>query len=79
VSTHWYLECVDHDPPLRSEEFTQHTDDEHFTKGMRLVAMRPLPELNVTDYFASHAYTFLLQHPRCSVQAVSETGEARPT
>ena len=92
MSTYWYFECVDHDPPLRSEEeFTQHTDDAHFHAALELAASRPVHENNsywalgpltsdeerVRSYFSMNARRFLSKHPSCHLEVVSEYGDRR--
>jgi hypothetical protein len=81
VSTYWYFECMEHDPPLRSdEEFTQHTNDASFERAVALAWMRPLvedPEVFgsvAADYFERNAHAFLVKHPHCRVEMVSEYG-----
>jgi len=47
MSTYWYFECLDHDPPLRSEdEFTQHTDDEWFRQAVAMASNRPVEDID---------------------------------
>jgi hypothetical protein len=83
VSTYWYFECMDHDPPIQSDEFTQHTDDDSYRQGIRLALSRPLdPEYVNSDdyeggYFESNTRSFLGQHPGCHLQVVNEYGEIR--
>lgn len=87
MSTYWYFECLSHDPPLRSDnEFTQHTDDEAFKRGLDLAAERALIQsalkligarVSVDDYFTNNALGFLRQHATCDVGAVDEYGERR--
>lgn len=87
MSTYWYMECLSHDPPLRSEnEFTQHTDDQYFAAGIRLIAERPLvidwDEINYNDgsplgYYYINAIRFLDQHPKCEIGLLNEYGERR--
>jgi len=83
MSTYWYFECVDHDPPLRSvEEFTQHTDDDHYWRAVRLIHSRPVradsPESDdMAGYFDRNARGFLAHHPHCQIHAVGEYGERR--
>jgi hypothetical protein len=87
VSTYWYFQCLDHTPPLTSEdEFTQHTDDAAFHRGVKLAASRPLPtedELDdlglhlSDDYFSRNARRFLLAHPACSLGLLNEQGDRR--
>lgn len=80
MSTYWHFECTDHTPPLLSEEFTQHTDDIHYVRGIELAQNRPVAESGPTfrglshDYFDRNARAFLFQHPACSLAVVSEYG-----
>lgn len=75
---------MDHDPPILSDdEFTQHTDDEHFLHGVGLAKDRPLREKKFTyrdggrEYFDRNARRFLISHPKCTLELVSENGERR--
>lgn len=90
MSTYWHYECMSHTPPLRSEEFTQHTDDRHFQRGIDLIAQRPVEADNrywsaryateaeqVDGYFTMNATSFLAEHPDCLIELVSEYGERR--
>jgi len=59
MSTYWYFECLDHDPPLRSEdEFTQHTEDEHFRRGVALADARPVDEGEDDSYWRMKSVRF---------------------
>lgn len=86
MSTYWYFECLDHDPPLRSEdEFTQHSDDESFRTGVALALSRGDAAsawagewYDASDYFERNARKFLVQHPKCALELVNEYGERRP-
>lgn len=91
MSTWWYYECLNHDPPLTSAaEFTQHTADQHFIRGLELVAERPVEGddsywglVSATDdertdaYFNMNARQFLKDHPTCRIGLVNEYGERR--
>lgn len=85
MSTYWYFECLDHDPPLRSEdEFTQHTDDAAFKRALELAGSRdgitsPWAGewYDTGDYFERHARRFLVAHPKCRLGIVNEYGEHR--
>lgn len=87
MSTYWYYECADHDPPIRSrEEFTQHTDDEHYKSGIDLLEVRPVVRddsywtFSGSDaeraerYFTMQACSFLVDHPKCHIRIVNEYG-----
>jgi hypothetical protein len=84
MSTYWHFECIDHVPPLASEEFTQHTDDAPYHQGIELAAARPLDpawwESNqggAKSHFERNARSFLDSHPACRLEAVSEYGDRR--
>jgi hypothetical protein len=85
MSTYWHYECADHDPPLTSAEFTQHTDDDAYRFGVTLATSRPLDHAwwdgdlsGASGYFERNARSFLEQHPRCRLALVNEYGERRP-
>lgn len=82
MSTYWYFECLDHTPALRSEgEFTQHTGDYKFRAALALAKARPVDPFQGSDahctecYFEHNARDFLVSHPTCHIEAVSEYGE----
>lgn len=91
MSTCWYYECLDHEPPIRStDEFTQHTDDRHYESGIGLIGQRPVTrddryftrsdlwrtEQSLSEaYFRMNATTFLADHPTCRIGLVNEYGE----
>lgn len=83
MSTYWYFECLDHDPPLRlGEEFTQHTEDRAFWDGVSLIDQRPLADefgawywTTPDGYFHSNAVKALLAHPHCRIGLTSDTGK----
>jgi len=84
MSTYWYFECMDHDPPLRSaNEFTQHTDDDHYLRAVGLIHSRPVSadslesDDDTAGYFDRNARGFLAHHPHCRIDAVGEYGERR--
>lgn len=87
MSTYWYFECPDHNPPLRSEgEFTQHTHDDHWRHALELADSRPVDrwakpysyrddmEGRSLAYFDRNARRFLADHPYCRLRVVSEYG-----
>lgn len=87
MSTYWYLECLDHDPPLTSEdEVEQHTEgleaiDALVARRQEITEEEAQPTGIIrpaSDYFASNAARFLRQHPKCSLRYVSEYGHYRP-
>ena len=88
MSTYWYFECPNHNPPLRSEdEFTQHTRDIYWQHAMELADSRPVDrwdrpysyrddimEWRAAAFFDSNARRFLADHPYCRLRVVSEYG-----
>lgn len=82
MSTYWYFECLDHNPPLRSEEeFTQHTGDSAFNRAIELAQSRPVTYEwhsgigeSVDTYFEGNARQFLVKHPTCCLQIMNEYG-----
>jgi hypothetical protein len=85
MSTYWYYKCTNHTPALRSEEFTQHTDDPYFRRGVELANARPFDPYEdwqdnddvVDKYYESNARRFLIDHPHCRLILISETGGMR--
>lgn len=77
MSTYWFLECTDHDPPLRCfdevgfDEAGQHT--EGLNKIRDVVNATPTPQFGLT-LFENRAASFRVQHPRCRLGFVSEYG-----
>lgn len=84
MSTWWYIECLDHDPAIRStDEIAQH---DHNLPTIREVVRRrrSLTEQDAVsteytgdleDYFRTNAARFLIQHPKCRLQFINEYGE----
>lgn len=86
MSTYCYFECLNHEPPLRSEnEFTQHVGDSHWHHAMELMDSRPVDaddsywssqffsnEDQSNSYFDMQARSFLHQHPTCDIGIVTE-------
>lgn len=84
MSTYWYYECLDHEPTIESQdEFTQHTEDDAFRRGIELAQSRPLKPKDFEwhnssrEYFENNARRFLLQHPTCRLGIISEYKERR--
>lgn len=92
MSTYWYYECLDHPGGLTAEdEFTQHTDDRHFKRGIQLISMRPVERDDsywqtgsllgdaerVDSYFEMQARGFLNVHPNCRLGIINEYGDRR--
>lgn len=80
MSTYWYFECLDHDPPIRSgEEFTQHTGDSAYKAGIAMANASTIPDAwSTDDYYGNNARRFLRAHPECEIGLVNEYGEHRP-
>ena len=81
MSTGWYLECADHDPPLLSHDVAQH--DRRLYRARELWRNRDLIVGNpyiesFADYFDNNILRFMRQHPKCSVRLRSEYGETQP-
>lgn len=81
MSVYVYLECLDHDPPLRShDEISQHWDG-HVDAAIRMAqGIDPVPAdlWAVGDNFRRNAALFLTAHPRCAVGTVDEYGQRTP-
>jgi hypothetical protein len=85
MSTYVYLECLDHDPPLRSEdEVGQHLSDlprirDELARRDELVAEwskeRALP---FVWSWPNNAARFLAGHPRCRISIRDEYGVEHP-
>lgn len=81
MSTWYYFECLDHTPAIKSEgEFTQHTDDSYYKRGIELAMSRPLERKDdeydgsMTGHFETNARHFLIQHPTCNLGIIDEYG-----
>ena len=87
MSTYWYLECLDHDPHLRSaDEVEQHTNENLDIIGkIDRAAISERGRESVVEeymhrtpgwspYFIRHAVNFLADHPKCNLRLVSEYG-----
>lgn len=81
MSCYQYLNCIDHDPPLRAEgESGQHTYD--IPRIQELLAMRDtivqvadtLPFEPESRYDAN-TIAFIRQHPHCRLRIINELGE----
>ena len=76
MSTYWYLECVSHKPPIRSEdEVEQHTYG--LTAIRKAIREATLDDPRVMTRWESNAARFALQHPHCALCFVSEYGDIR--
>lgn len=57
------------------EEFSQHTDDFHFRRGIALAHSRPVSREwweNRYDYFTANAFRALVGHDICTIGIVNE-------
>lgn len=77
MSNWHYLECVDHDPVLRSaDEVAQYShalDPIIALIGVRDAITRENAwAYRELGYFERHATVFLVDHPRCSLRLVDE-------
>lgn len=90
MSTWLYLECRDHNPPVRSDDVGQHLGDlRHIRKliANRECLLRIVKELDefdgmdieVYDHGARNALWFLREHPTCRIGIRDEYGEEHPT
>jgi len=83
VSTYVYLICLDHTPPLVSEEESgQHLSDlpqirADIADRERIVA-NVADDIWPADYFRVRTARFLAQHPRCRVGIRDEYGVDHP-
>lgn len=92
MGTTWQLECLDHDPPLRSDEVEQHTNGnlEHVAglarapeaiteRGFESVSAEWVHRSNYewNSYFINNAIRFVTEHPRCRLALVNEHDERR--
>lgn len=83
MSTWLYLQCEDHDPPLRSEDVGQHLYDlpdirRHIARRDIYAEMEDGDPIRFTHHFGNNAYDFLVAHPRCTIGIVDELGREHP-
>lgn len=78
MSTHWYLECGDHNPPLRSDSAV-----EQHTSGLPAIrefinehhgTLDKHDDLHLFEYYERAAAYFIVKHPTCNIGFVSEYG-----
>lgn len=80
ISTYIYLECLDHDPPLRAEqESGQHLSDmDMIMNDVKnrdfLVSMYENNRLDNGAYFTMNTARFLASHKTCRLGIIDETG-----
>lgn len=86
MSTWLYLECLDHDPPLRAAgESGQHLSDLHDIRADIAIRDHLATVANVDggwidrgDSFRNNTLRFLLAHPRCRLGIRDEYGYSHP-
>lgn len=83
MSTYLYLECLDHDPPLRAEdESGQHLYDLQQIRSdiaHRDVLVEALDlDVSLGPYFRRNSVRFLAAHRKCRVGIVDEYGKRYP-
>lgn len=82
-----YLECKDHDPPIRSaDEVGQHTYDlkniqGYFAKRKALVQINEMDDVTFESdtRWLNTAMYFFAQHPNCRIGIRDEYGQEYPT
>ena len=84
MSTYVYLECLDHDPPLRADsESGQHLSDLPQIRAdiaardalLAVVAASEWGDVPDMGYFRNATARFLVSHPRCRIGIVDEYGD----
>jgi hypothetical protein len=82
VSTYIYLQCLDHDPPLRAEdESGQHLYDlDEIRRDIadRETMIRYYRTGTSFAYFQQHTARFLAQHEKCRIGIADEYGVEYP-
>ena len=91
MSTYLYLECLDHEPPLRAEyESGQHlydlpriraeiADRENVAAGLTHYRFTGSDDFDAAAYFRTHSADFLARHSGCRIGIRDEYGEIHPT
>lgn len=87
MSTWVYLECLDHDPPLRSDgESGQHLTDlpqirsDIANRDLIVAAVKADFEIGELEHhFRRNTVRFLVQHPSCRVGIRDEYGSEHAT
>ena len=89
MSTWLYLECLDHDPPLRADdESGQHlydlpqiradiADRDALVAAVRATRFGDVEQVT-NDYFRRHTLRFLVAHPTCHIGIRDEYGHLHP-
>ncbi|QGJ90130.1 hypothetical protein HWC80_gp082 [Mycobacterium phage Indlulamithi] len=82
MSTYLYLECADHDPPIKSNgEVGQHLSDvphiqENLNNREIFIANRERDLIaEYRDFFTTNTAYFLCAHPKCRIVIRDEYGE----
>lgn len=82
MSTYLYLTCLEHDPPLLSQdEVSQHAHTEigrvrEWVKNRKsIVELRHAEVVGYDDYFLNNAITFLQSHLDCRIGGKDEYGD----
>jgi hypothetical protein len=79
MSTSFYLECLEHQPSITSDEVSQH-DDHHVQAAIRMASgADPIPDdpWEVLTGYELEAARFLLEHPNCALDLIDEYGARR--
>lgn len=83
MSTWLYLQCAEHNPPLRAyEESGQHLYDlpqiraDLANRDHILAAMNA--GMTQGDYFRAHTARFIQDHPSCRIEIWDEYGRQHP-
>lgn len=83
MSTYVYLECVDHDPPLRADdESGQHLYDlnqlrEDIANRETIIGAAKL-DIWPGERFRRNTAVFLVAHPKCALRITDEYGVEHP-
>lgn len=84
MSTYFYLECLDHDPPLRAEaESGQHLYDlpqiRADVRNRDALILAWEVGWQHDHHFRRNTVTFLAAHPKCRIGIRDEYGDEHPT
>lgn len=85
MSTYVYLQCLDHNPPLRAdEESGQHLYDlpqlraDVRDREALVEAWEAMEFTSDLGYFRTNTLRFLRQHPKCRLGIIDEYGHEHP-
>ena len=84
MSTYVYLQCLDHDPPLRAEgESGQHLSDlpqirADIADRDMIARMWARENLDRGHHFLNNTARFLAYHRPCRIGIIDETGRTHP-